>query len=186
MSHDELDDLGIPVLEPTIGNTSASASDDANGVGQPTHEKSKSEEKEEAMFGKQSTEPGRRKNAQRLWKSIATESESAVRAAVLYESRQDGLSIPEGERNDLGHWIPTDKEMSAEEREMVDEPTSENPDTWLNYCKSIHHCAETYDVSVDSVRTVRLIVSLIDVTIKDKAGSTLHAQLSKDLSSSLL
>lgn len=181
MSDNELDDLGIPTLEPTL----EPASVEEKGVGEPTH-KSKSEEKAEAKFGKQSTEPGRRKNAQWLWKSIATESEKAVRAAVLYESRQDGLSIPEGERNDQGFWIPTDKEMSAAEREMVDEPTTENSDSWLNYCKSIHHCAETYSVSVDSVRTVRLIVSLIDFTIKDKAASTLHAQLSKALSSSLL
>lgn len=181
MSDNELDSLGIPPLEPTPTATS----EDEKGVDEPTHE-SKTDGKAEAKFGKQSTEPGRRKNAQRLWKSIAEESKKAVRAAVLYESRQDGLSIPEGERDDQGLWLPTDKEMSESEREMVDEPTVEHPDTWLNYCKSIHHCAETYDVSVDSVRTVRLIVSLIDLTIKDKAASTLHAQLSKALSSSLL
>lgn len=181
MSDNELDSLGIPPLEPTPTATS----EDEKGVGDPTH-KSKEDGKAEVKFGKQSTEPGRRKNAQRLWKSIASESESAVRAAVLYESRQDGLSIPEGERDEQGLWIPTSKEMSEVEREMVDEPTVESPDTWLNYCKSIHHCAETYSVSVDNVRTVRLIVSLIDFTIKDKAASTLHAQLSKALSSSLL
>lgn len=181
MSDNELDDLGIPALEPTP----ETSSEDEKGVGDTTH-KSKEDGKAEARFGKQSTEPGRRKNAQRLWKSIADESEKAVRAAVLYESRQDGLSIPEGERDEQGLWIPTSKEMSEAEREMVDEPTVEHSDTWLNYCKSIHHCAETYDVSVDSVRTVRLIVSLIDFTIKDKAASTLHAQLSKALSSSLL
>lgn len=185
MSDNELDSLGIPALEPTA-EPATSASEAEKGVGQPTHKKSEAEKKSEAKFGKQSTEPGRRKNAQRLWKSIAEESEKAVRAAVLYESRQDGLSIPEGERDEQGLWIPIEKEMSTAEREMVDEPTTENPDTWLNYCKSIHHCAETYDVSVDSVRTVRLIVSLIDLTIKDKAASTLHAQLSKALSSSLL
>lgn len=185
MSDNELDSLGIPALELTPEPAETSSSEDEKGVGDTTH-KSKADGKAEARFGKQSTEPGRRKNAQRLWKSIADESEKAVRAAVLYESRQDGLSIPEGERNDQGLWIPTDKEMNTAEREMVDEPTTENPDTWLNYCKSIHHCAETYDVSVDSVRTVRLIVSLIDLTIKDKAASTLHAQLSKALSSSLL
>lgn len=181
MSDNELDDLGIPALEPTLEPESV----EEKGAGEPTH-KSKSEEKAEGKFSKQSTEPGRRKNAQRLWKSIAGESEKAVRAAVLYESRQDGLSIPEGERNDQGLWIPSGKEMSEVEREMVDEPSTENPESWLNYCKSIHHCAETYDVSVDSVRTVRLIVSLIDVTIKDKAASSLHAQLARDLSSSLL
>ncbi len=181
MSDNELDSLGIPSLELTPESAETSSSEDEKGVGDPTHKS-----KAEAKFGKQSTEPGRRKNAQRLWKSIADESEKAVRAAVLYESRQDGLSIPEGERDEQGLWIPTDKEMSEAEREMVDEPTVEHPDTWLNYCKSIHHCAETYDVSVDSVRTVRLIVSLIDFTIKDKAASTLHAQLSKALSSSLL
>lgn len=185
MSDNELDSLGIPALEPTA-EPATSASEAEKGVGQPTHKKSEAEKKSEAKFGKQSTEPGRRKNAQRLWKSIAAESEKAVRAAVLYESRQDGLSIPEGERNDQGLWIPSGKEMSEAEREMVDEPSTESPDTWLNYCKSIHHCAETYDVSVDSVRTVRLIVSLIDLTIKDKAASTLHAQLSTALSSSLL
>lgn len=182
MSDNELDSLGIPALEPT---PETSSSEDEKGVGDTTH-KSKADGKAEARFGKQSTEPGRRKNAQRLWKSIAEESEKAVRAAVLYESRQDGLSIPEGERDDQGLWIPTSKEMSEAEREMVDEPTVEHPDTWLNYCKSIHHCAETYRVPVDSVRTVRLIASLIDFTIKDKAASTLHAQLSKALSSSLL
>jgi len=182
MSDNELDSLGIPPLEPTT----ESASVEEKGIGQPTHKSSKAGEKAEAKFGNTSTEAGRRKNAQRLWKSIAAESEKAVRAAVLYESRQDGLSIPEGERDDQGFWIPAAKEMSEAEREMVDEPTAEYPDTWLNYCKSIHHCAETYDVSVDSVRTVRLIVSLIDLTIKDKAASTLHAQLWKALSSSLL
>ncbi|MGV4839260.1 hypothetical protein ACSMEA_05830 [Stenotrophomonas maltophilia] len=181
MSHDVLDSLGIPTLEPTPEPTQSPSPEAEKGVGDTTHKS-----KTEAKFGNQSTEPGRRKNAQRLWKSIAAESEKAVRAAVLYESRQDGLSIPEGERDDQGLWIPTEKEMSEVEKEMVDEPSSENPDTWLNYCKSIHHCAETYDVSVDSVRTIRLIVSLIDFTIKDKAASTLHAQLSKALSSSLL
>lgn len=181
MSDNELDSLGIPALELTPEPAETSSSKVEKGVGDTTH-KSKAESK----FGNQSTEPGRRKNAQRLWKSIAAESEKAVRAAVLYESRQDGLSIPEGERNDQGLWIPSGKEMSEAEREMVDEPSTESPDTWLNYCKSIHHCAETYSVSVDSVRTVRLIVSLIDLTIKDKAASTLHAQLSKALSSSLL
>lgn len=186
MSDNELDDLDIPALEPTTEPTQSPAPEAEKGVGQPTHKKSEAEEKAEGRFGKQSTEPGRRKNAQRLWKSIAKESEKAVRAAVLYESRQDGLSIPEGERDAQGFWIPSVKEMSEAEKEMVDEPTAENSDTWLNYCKSIHHCAETYDVSVDSVRTVRLIVSLIDLTIKDKAASTLHAQLAKALSSSLL
>ncbi|MHC9013805.1 hypothetical protein [Stenotrophomonas maltophilia] len=181
MSDNELDELGIPALKPTPEPTSV----EEKWVGDPTH-KPKAEGKTEVKFGKQSTEPGRRKNAQRLWKSIAAESEKAVRAAVLYESRQDGLSIPEGGRNDQGLWFPSGKEMSEAEKEMVDEPTAENPDTWLNYCKSIHHCAETYSVSVDSVRTVRLIVSLIDFTITDKAASTLHAQLSKALSSSLL
>jgi len=181
MSHDELDSLGIPALEPTPAPAETSSSQDEKGAGDPTNKS-----KGEARFGKQSTEPGRRKNAQRLWKSIAAESEKAVRAAVLYESRQEGLSIPEGERDAQGLWIPSVKEMSESEREAVDEPTAENPDTWLNYCKSIHHCAETYSVSVDSVRTVRLIVSLIDFTITDKAASTLHAQLSKALSSSLL
>lgn len=185
MSDNELDSLGIPALELTPEPAETSSSEDEKGVGDTTH-KSKADGKAEARFGKQSTEPGRRKNAQRLWKSIAEESEKAVRAAVLYESRQDGLSIPEGERDEQGLWIPTSKEMSEAEREMVDEPTVEHPDTWLNYCKSIHHCTETYSVSVDSVRTVRLIVSLIDFTIKDKAASTLHAQLSKALSSSLL
>ncbi|HEL7672957.1 TPA: hypothetical protein UL936_001932 [Stenotrophomonas maltophilia] len=182
MSDNELDSLGIPALE----LTPEPASKDEKGVGQPTHKSTKAAEKAEGKFGTSSTEAGRRKNAQRLWKSIAAESEKAVRAAVLYESRQDGLSIPEGERNDQGLWIPTDKEMSEAEREMVDEPSTESPDTWLNYCKSIHHCAETYDVSVDSVRIVRLIVSLIDLTIKDKAASTLHSQLAKALRSSLL
>jgi len=181
MSDNELDSLGIPALELTPEPAETSSSKVEKAVGDTTH-KSKTESK----FGNQSTEPGRRKNAQRLWKSIAEESEKAVRAAVLYESRQDGLSIPEGERTDQGLWIPSGKEMSEAEKEMVDEPSTESPDSWLNYCKSIHHCAETYSVSVDSVRTVRLIVSLIDFTIKDKAASTLHAQLSKALSSSLL
>lgn len=185
MSDNELDDLGIPALEPTTEPTQSPAPEADNGVGGPTH-KLKSQDHAEGRFGKQSTESGRRKNAQRLWKSIATESEKAVRAAVLYESRQEGLSIPEGERDAQGFWIPSVKEMSESERKMVDEPTAENSDSWLNYCKSIHHCAETYDVPVDSVRIVRLIVSLIDFTIKDKAASTLHAQLSKALSSSLL